>query len=156
MMRLKHAFASVATLFALLVVAVPASAQKPAAKKRTDTHAAQSRGAGADQNVKNDSVTNSATAKLAAPPAKGGARTRGAAARIEQLHVDNRTAWYIRIYVDGDYVGLVSPYGDAYGYYSCGVHSLYARAVFDDGSVRTWGPVDADLCGGFTWRLWAQ
>ncbi len=128
-------------------------AQQPTAKDTVDTHAAMSRGAATtDPNVKHDSVTNVRTASPDAPPAKGGAKPRGMSPG--QLHVDNRTQWVIFIYVDGDRVGSVSRYGDAYGYYSCGPHVLYARAFFDDGSVRTWGPVTAAVCGTYTWRLW--
>ena len=152
-MRHIRAVASIAVCTAFF--GLPLYAQQPAAKKRADAHPSQARGATAsDANVKSDTVTNSATAKVEPPPSKGGARTRGAGARVEALHIDNRTPWYIRIYVDGDYVGLVSPYGDAYGEYSCATHRLYARAFFDDGSFKTWGGTDADLCGGFTWRLW--
>ncbi|MGH7582252.1 MAG: hypothetical protein ACREL5_03390 [Gemmatimonadales bacterium] len=108
---------------------------------------------GADANVKQDSAANVMGHKIAAPAAKGGVKTRGAA-MSGQLHVDNRTDLIIRIYVNGDFVGTVSPWGDSYGYYDCGI-SVYARAYFTDGSFQSWGPVPANVCdGGFTWRLW--
>ena len=131
----------------------PVLAQQPAKKDSLDTHSAMSRGvATADPNVKHDSIANVRSAQPEAPPQKGGAKPRGMLPG--QLHVDNRTQWVIFIYVDGDRVGSVSRYGDAYGNYECGPHVLYARAFFDDGSVRTWGPETAAVCGTYTWRLW--
>jgi hypothetical protein len=143
------------TLAAVLLVAGSprvAQAQQRQTRKMTETHAAAARGVGQDQNVKKDDVANSKTAKLPAPSAKGGPKTRGA--QMGQLHIDNRTPWYIRIYVDGDLVGTTSPYGDSYGYYGCDDHTLYARAVFEDGSQSTWGPIRASTCGDYLWRLW--
>jgi hypothetical protein len=113
---------------------------------------AKSRGAANDPNVKSDSLpANHVGADVTAPPSKGGPKTRGAMSGV--LHVDNRTPWVIRIYVDGSYVGNVGRFGDSYGYYGCSVRSLYARAYFDDGSVTTWGPARRDLCDDFTWEL---
>jgi hypothetical protein len=114
--------------------------------------AAKGRGAGADANVKADTLPGNQTGKtVPAPPSKGGAKTRGAMSGT--LHVDNRTPWIIRIYVDGDYVGNVSRYGDSYGYYGCSVRTLYARALFTDGSSLSWGPSRRDLCDDATWEL---
>jgi hypothetical protein len=128
-------------------------AQQPVSKDSAETHSAMSRGAPTtDANVKHDSVTNKRAAQPTPPPQKGGPKARGVSPG--QLHVDNRTQWVIFIYVDGDRVGSVGRYGDAYGYYDCGPHQLYARAFFDDGSVRTWGPLNASICGEYTWRLW--
>jgi hypothetical protein len=67
------------------------------------------------------------------------------------LHIDNRTPWKIQIFVDGVYVGLVSGWGDSYGYYRCGTHSVYAVADFDNGAQLTWGP--RSLRFPHTWTL---
>jgi hypothetical protein len=144
----------------LAVVSVSASvlaletprSQPPRRGPVVHTKGAKSRGAATDPNVKQDSLPgNKPGATVAAPPSKGGPKTRGAMTGV--LHVDNRTPWIIRIYVDGDYVGNVGRYGDSYGYYGCSVRTLYARALFDDGSVTTWGPARRDLCDNFTWEL---
>src|SRR5438876_1048847 len=45
--------------------------------------------------------------KSMAPAAKGGPKARGL---VGTLHVDNRTGYYITIYVNGDSVGTVGPY----------------------------------------------
>lgn len=140
---------------AVVLAAVPqhtTGAQPPAKKTVVEVKGAKSRGAATDPNVKSDSLpSNHAGATAVAPPSKGGPKTRGAMSGV--LHVDNRTPWIIRIYVDGDYVGNVGRYGDSYGYYGCSDRTLYARAYFDDGSVISWGPTRRDICDDFTWRL---
>jgi len=116
------------------------------------TKGVKSRGAATDPNIKRDSLpANHAGTTMPAPPSKGGAKTRGAVSGT--LHVDNRTSWVIRIYVDGDYVGVVGRYGDSYGYYGCADRTLYARAYFEDGTWIAWGPVRRDLCDNYTWEL---
>ncbi|HLV79202.1 MAG TPA: hypothetical protein VKT32_02940 [Chthonomonadaceae bacterium] len=67
------------------------------------------------------------------------------------LHVDNWTGDWVRIYVDGDYVGRVSPYGDLYIEVSADEHIL--RGVDADGG--TFGPRYIDLSDGsdFHWTL---
>jgi hypothetical protein len=151
---LSRSLLAIGTCAALVGAAtMVATAQPPQQGKVVETHAAKSRGTGADANVKRDtSLANSRTARIPAPPRKGGAKTRGEQAG--ELHVDNRTDLIIRIYVDGDYVGTVGPWGDVYGEYSCRTHTLYARAYFTDGSYSTWGPTTANLCEDYTWRLW--
>ena len=140
---------SVIALAALSVVPRTMHAQE---KTVVNTKGAKSRGGGADANVKSDSLpANKAGATVPVPPSKGGPKTRGSMSGT--LHVDNRTPYIIRIYVDGDYVGNVSRFGDSYGYYGCSVRALYARAYFDDGSTISWGPIRRDLCDDFTWRL---
>jgi len=142
---------AIATLGASAALSRPLHAQP---KKGPVVHAkgTKSRGAANDPNVKSDSLPgNHVGAAMAAPPSKGGPKTRGAMSGT--LHVDNRTPYIIRIYVDGDYVGNVGRYGDSYGYYGCSTRTLYARAYFDDGSVTSWGPARRDLCDDFTWEL---
>ncbi|HEY7568332.1 MAG TPA: hypothetical protein VH762_12215 [Gemmatimonadaceae bacterium] len=137
---------------AAVVLPLRSASAQVTGKEVVSVKGVKSRGATADPNVKSDSLpANHANATMPAPPAKGGPKTRGATTGV--LHVDNRTLWVIRIYVDGDYVGTVSPYGDSYGYYGCSVRRLYARAVFDDGSYYSWGPSSRDVCDNFTWRL---
>jgi hypothetical protein len=69
--------------------------------------------------------------------------------------LDNSTPWYIDVYVDGSFRGTMGPWDDAQAYAIAGNTRLYARAEFDDGSVRTWGPNVVFVGRGetYTWRL---
>ena len=100
--------------------------------------------------TKGADAKNDPNASVEAPPDKGGKKSRAGVCR---LHVDNRTSLIIKIFVDGDYVGTVSAYGDAQGYYSAGSRTVYARADFTDGSWRYWGPTGIPCYGTFTWAL---
>ncbi len=101
---------------------------------------------GANPNIKHDEMkANPASAMGAAKSKSGG--TRGAG----NLHFDNHTRAYIRCYVDGDYVGSMGPGGDLFDY-EVGVHSMYAVAVFDDGSTISWGPIEVD--SPYHWGLY--
>lgn len=57
-----------------------------------------SRGVEADPNIKEGDDTNDPDAQMDAPPSKGGATTRGGG--YCEVQFDNRTPWYIRLYVD--------------------------------------------------------
>lgn len=103
-----------------------------------------------DENIKNRSVENDPQAAPPAPPEKGGEKARGGC----YLTVDNHTAWKIQIFVNGNYVGLVSPWGNAAGYQSLSSFTTYAVADFTDGSQMTWGPRVVSCSGRFTWNLW--
>lgn len=97
-----------------------------------------------------DPMFKSDMSKIAKPVSKGGAKGKGASART-YLHVDNQTAYNINIYLDGDYIGAVSAYGDAYAYEPDGSHELYAVSA---GGTTTWGPRSASFGGGtYTWHL---
>lgn len=131
---------------------VEATATQKGKGKVTDTHAQKSRGGGADENIKSDNETNSASNNMQAPPKKGGARAKGAGTCA--VIVDNRTPFLIRIYVDGTYRGTISAWGDAYCYTGSGATKLYAVAMFDDGSRLTWGPNLVNCGDTYTWRLY--
>src|ERR1017187_596364 len=76
---------------------------KSASKSQVVNEQAKTRGAGEqDPNTKNNSEKNSPTATAAPPASKSG--KRGAGPYECGIHVDNRTAWFARIYVDGNYV----------------------------------------------------
>jgi len=116
-----------------------------------ETKAAQSRGGGADENIKSKSVENNPKALPEAPPEKGGDKSRGG--NVCHLLVDNYTRYKIQIFVDGDYVGLVSPWGDAKGsYIPNGFYTFYGVADFTDGSRLIWGPT-RDYCEDYYWKL---
>jgi hypothetical protein len=111
--------------------------------------------AGADANIKSENRTNApdAASKYPAPADKGGTKTRGGGWYECGVHVDNHSPYYVQIFVDGDYSGTVAPWGDYYAHTGSGATSLYGRALFDDGSVYTWGP-QAVRCPANGWFLW--
>lgn len=124
-----------------------------AAKAKVDKdHAQKSRGAGgADENIKNDSDANDPGKQMPAPAAKGGEKSKGQDACA--VVIDNRSAWYIRIYVDGTYRGTIAPWGDSYCYTGAGETQLYAVATFTTGEKYTWGPRTVGCFGRYTWQL---
>lgn len=106
---------------------------------------------GANPNIKTRRAPNDATRIAKAPVEKGGAATKGAYGSVS---VDNWTGYYIDIYMDGDYIGTVSPWGEASGTFPTGTHTLYAYAEFSDGSSLEWGPRTVRVTsGGYTWKL---
>ena len=135
-------------------VLTSADLQAQAAKRQpgVTSNSTRTRGGGADANVRRDDAPNALNKPATPEPA--GKATRGAAA-VEpgQICVDSRVDLYVKIYVDGTYVGTVSPWGDACGYYGAGDHSLYARAVFTDGSYSSWGPTSGNASSGFRWTI---
>ena len=108
--------------------------------------------AGADKNIKMEMPKNTQQGVGTAPAEKGGNKTRGASSI---LAVNNRTGWYIAIYVNGRVISTVGPYGDVSAYAPPGSYALYARANFDDGSFRAWGPRVTTTRSGVrtTWTL---
>lgn len=111
-------------------------------------------GAGADENIKDDSEKNNPDpqAAPAAPPEKGGEKTRARSACY--VSFDNWTPYLIKAYVNGVRVGTVSPWGTASGYQPGGTVILYGKAEFVDGTIMTWGP-DSIYCinAGYRWQL---
>lgn len=101
---------------------------------------------GEDPNIKSDKETNDPNSEMAAPQQKGGAKTRGGGAC--QVRFDNRTRWFVKLYVDGTYRGTISPYGDGVAYTGAGPTRVYARAVFDSGDYLYWGPTDYSCYSG--------
>jgi hypothetical protein len=123
-----------AALVAAAVLAAPSIAPAADAKKgkNVELKAQVSRGGEADPNIKSGPPKANKAAAVVPTASRDG--------RACTVHIDNRTGWYIQIYLDGDYRGVVGPMGDGYGAVISGPTRFYARAEFDDGSVRTWGP----------------
>ena len=95
--------------------------------------------------------TNGTGPEVTAPSSKGGPKSRDFDAC--QLTWDNWTPWYIDLYVDGTWVGTMGPWGEMYGVYRSGAE-LYARANFDDGSYKYWGPTTLDCTNlKMVWKL---
>src|SRR5258705_5455861 len=88
------------------------------------------RGEGADPNIKSDKETNDPSSDMAAPENKGGAKTRGGG--YCEVRFDNRSRWFVKLYVDGTYRGTLSPYGDSVAYTLPGGTRGYGPADFDD------------------------
>ncbi len=149
---LKHAL--IGMVAAALVVAAPVGRSHAKGKAKaasSQTQAQKARGGGADENVKNEQPKNDPKLEGKLPGNKGGEKSRQAGCT---LHVDNRTQWIInQVFVDGDNVGGVGRGGDGYSEIGAGSHTLYARAFFDDGSTRTWGPMSITCSGSYNWRL---
>lgn len=150
----RYLFATViGTSLVALAVVGPSFAQTE--KPVVDTSKAEvSRGGAADPNVKSDRAVNSkAGTPRMAPPEKGGERARGGATC--NVHIDNRSALYIQVWVDGNPEGMMGPWGDIYTWALAGPTRLYARADFDDGTRLTWGPQEVRCPAGtqYTWRL---
>jgi hypothetical protein len=132
------------------------AAEAQASSAKATAKATSSRGVGDDPNIKGgkqQAASNDPAKEAPAPPQKGGAKTRG----LFDCYVtaDNYTSWWIDIYVDGTYRGQVSPWGAGTVNAGIGGTTLYGRAEFNDGSVKTWGPRQF-LCtsdGRFNWRL---
>jgi len=146
----------VVSLLALLVVAIallgPSVFAGQQRGKTVVKHATKLRGESTVK-IKNDDGKNTQGHAKELPVAKGGKKTR---ASTSVVHFDNHTGWIIRCYVDGDYVGSMDGGGDLYVYVSSGTHTLYARALFDDGSELTWGPDDESVYGTFTYKLYSS
>lgn len=151
----RYAVASLITVMTFALVVPSKSYAQAAQGQQGDSgqdKGEKRRGTGTDENIKSKSVQNNPSPEAApeAPPEKGGKKERQS---VCSLHVDNRTPWKVQIYVDGDYVGLVSPYGDAYGTYGGGRLAVYAVAEFVGGSELTWGPRTISCNGRYTWTV---
>jgi len=137
-----------------------AGAGTPTGKKETVVTKPRKKTAGNDSNIKSNSDENNPNVQTPAPPKKGGSRTQGGGSSPCGLHIDNRTPWLMRIYVDGNYRGTVSAYADLVGIMGKGPSTLYAVAVFNDGSEKTWGPRVFNCSAGdvYTWQVtdWEQ
>lgn len=132
-----------------LLTAAPARAQQPA-NKMSETSAAKTRGAGADENIKVARAPNVHNAATPAPATKGGEKTRGP---VSSVHVDNWTPWSIDAYMDGSYCGTVPAWGDIWCYVGTGNTRMYARADFGQADSCSWGPVINYVDGEYRWRL---
>jgi len=72
---------------------------------------------------------------------------------LSDIVVDNYTGYYIDIYVDGSYRGTLAPWDKKVTWAIPGSTTLYAKAVFDDGSYKYWGPTTAQTGYEYKWNL---
>lgn len=98
-----------------------------------------SKGSDSDPNIKQGEMMNDMDALMGLPTAKGGGKGKGAAYDCE-VQLDNWTAYNVKIYINGNYRGVLSGGGESTLYYTPGQTTIYARADFTDGSYYTWGP----------------
>jgi len=137
---------------ALLACAIALVSLPVAAQNSFLTNGVKAKPDAADPNIKHDEVTNSPDQKVAPPQKKGGPASK--AGYTCDGHIDNRTSLYVRYYMNGDLEAIIGPYGDYYPAYTHGNAVLYAKAVFEDGSVLTFGPRTYSCVGSdFTWSL---
>ena len=149
---------TIGILLALLAVAIAFAGVDPTAiaadeaqgevfKQKPQTR----RGTGEDENIKSRSVENKADERMPAPASKGGEEDKERGGCL--LIADNWTPWKVQMFVDGQYVGLVAPWGAASGNYAAGRHNLYAVASFYNAPDITWGPHRMSCRGSYTWQL---
>jgi hypothetical protein len=67
--------------------------------------------------------------------------------------IDNWSGYYVDIYVNGNYRGTVAPYDKRVTWAIPGTNTLYAKALFDDGSYIYWGPKTTATGYEYTWKL---
>jgi hypothetical protein len=145
------------TAMVAMVIMRPAFAQTSDSNSAKPTVMKGTHGTGTaadDPNIKQQSPDNDPNAKVPPPPGKG-VTTRGPNPWPCRVNVDNRTGWKIQVFVDGQYDGLSSPWGNAYMNTGSGTTGFYAIATFTNGSKITWGPWSfaCPANGTFTWTL---
>jgi hypothetical protein len=153
---------TIPALITCLLLALPSfAADKAAAKKSAGKEGKEvvstsktASGKDKDPNIKMAAMKNDKKKVAEAPPEKGG-KARGDGPGSCRVVIDNWTGYIIQAFVDGDFVGTVSRFGDGHMYVGSGATLFYARAEFDDGSVLTWGPqaLDCEAGGATTWKL---
>ncbi|HLJ78478.1 MAG TPA: hypothetical protein VKT75_13735 [Acidobacteriaceae bacterium] len=128
---------------ACMAVALPVSV---AAQNAVTTSGNKADASAPDTHIRSNSLTNSTDQKIAPPPSKGGPTAKGPYGTCT-VHVDNGTGYIVQFYFNGSLAGVMGPWGDLYPNITPGKAELYARAVFDDGTVLTFGPREF-LCSG--------
>lgn len=143
-MRMKNNFIAMFTTTTLLAVAFICTSGKASAQTKEEPIELKAqagmttRGTKTDKNIKVDEKPNKA-GESANPPA-GKAGTRSSAAAGCRVELDNSTGWFIKVYVDGVFRGTMGKWDDSYLTVLPGETTVYARADFDDGSYKYWGP----------------
>jgi len=135
------------------VVCIAALVSIPLAAQNVATSGVKGSSSDKDTHIKSEKAVNSVDQKIPAPEKKGGPKSRGLNGTCN-IHVDNRTPYYVTFYFDGQPAGALGPWGDLLPNITQGVAQIYARATFTNGSVLTFGPRDLRCTGGdFTWTL---
>lgn len=87
---------------------------------------------GADANIKSNSPTSD----------KKKEKSRGAA--LCMIYFDNYSGLYVNVYVDGDYMGTMSPYGSLTVNEYSGYATIYCKST---GGTKYWS--DQGSCDGY-------
>jgi len=125
----------------------------PLAAQTVSTKGVKGAAVAKDPNVNTTNMMNSDHPNIAAPEKKGGPKSRGLGGTCD-IHVDNHTPYYVQFYFNGNPAGVLGPWGDLYPNITQGNAQLYARAVFSNGQVMTFGPRALTCTGSdFTWTL---
>ena len=134
--------ARIALVASLALLGACRTAPEPAVTPSTSTvtlSRTTSRGTAAeDENVRMDRRENEKDATAPAEVVNPHETTRGGA--YCEVHFLNYTGYYLDLYVDGSYVGTVSPGRNWLTSAYAGPTRAYARARFNDGSYLSWGP----------------
>ncbi len=139
---MKKGLVWVAALCFAALVSIPASAES------ASTKGVKAAASSHDKNIRSDAMANSFSHPAAAP-----AKSRGLNGTCN-VRVANDTGYYVTFYFNGYAAGAIGPWGALTPNITEGNAVLYARAVFTDGSVLTFGPRDLTCTGtDFTWTL---
>jgi hypothetical protein len=132
------------------LTALPLAAQKGTT---IQTKGVQGQANTKDTHINSDSMENLPGQKVVAPASKGGPMAKGPGC---VLHINNSTAWNVQFYFNGNLTGVIGAYGDYYPSITLGNAQLYARALFTNGTVYTFGPINYDCAingSTYTWTL---
>jgi hypothetical protein len=144
-----------------MVLAVSMTVWAPAQEKKADASdtikvtGTMMKAGTADPNIKKMETTNDPKAADAKPPAHRGASTRGFGPGVCGVVIQNYRNLKIMVAVDGTWRGTLGPWDDGIVYTGNGATTLYAKAVFTDGSYLSWGPtvVNCPSGGRHYWEL---
>lgn len=100
---------------------------------------AGSKSGSADPNVKSEFEPNDPDTPMTVPASKGGGGSKGAGGNCK-IMLDNYTNYAIQIYINGIYKGVLYGGNESTLYYTPGQVTIYAKALFSDGSFTYWGP----------------
>lgn len=156
-MRRTLAMSAVSMGLAMAVgLAMSVRAEMPQAEAKPDQTSRKEtgRGTGADPNVKSDTGVNTKDkpSAIPGPEAKTGEKSRGGQG-ICEVTFDNYTRLWVKTYVDGEYTGMMRPWGRLTAYAISGRTVLYARADYEGGTYDYWGPTTVQCGRSYLWRL---
>lgn len=104
-----------------------------------------------DQNIRSEVAINIPGQPVPPPSYKGG--EVGERSSYSRLRIDNWTGWWVKIYIDGDYVGNAAPWGELTTHVPSGPVRMYARADMTDGDHLSWGSLSRNVDRTYTWKL---
>lgn len=103
-----------------------------------------------DQNIRSEVAINIPGQPVPPPSYKGG--EEGERSSYSRLRIDNWTGWWVKIYIDGDYVGNAAPWGELTTHVPSGPVRMYARADIGPDHL-SWGSLSRNIDRTYTWKL---